>query len=46
MWKCLYKNGIQIQDDVEDFTFVREGDRTFSEYFAAAFQVGKNRRTE
>ena len=36
LWKFMHENGVQIEDDIEDFSLVREGDSTLTDQFATA----------
>ena len=46
LWEFSNKSGIQVEDKLHDFQFVREDDSTLNEWFAAAFQLGKITKSE
>ena len=40
LWKFAFESGIQIDDDVEDFSYARENDTTLTSQFAIAYKNG------
>ena len=38
LWKFIFDSGMEIEDDLVDFEFIRENDSTLANNFAAAYK--------